>query len=514
MISEPSAEGDISSYSGVGEGDALHHQGNLGKESNGDQEAARTSEHGDDDDPSALDDDEYDDECCLFIGDLARGLNEEQLREPFEPFGVASVEIKRDRVTGYSLGYGFVQFKTRQEAGNAKKNLHRTVVGGRAIRIGWAQKNTNLFVGDLDPSITSEQLREVFRRFGPIYEEETFVKHRNYGFVRFKHRKHAEVAKREMDEKVLGNRAIRIGWGDANYQRHCVHIQFDPAESENLTESDVIAKFEEFGTVMSVNLPRNQGILRGFGFIYYDDTDGGEDSAAAAISALNSLEICGVRVQCNFGKKPNAKKRKTRTGGKRSPGGSPGSGSPNVGRGGGGGRQQPLYPVQVMMPVGPQGTWQPVQYMMTAQQAQQFYNSMQYNAQPQHSSPPPTRESPPQQSMMPPYYYYRGKDQKAADEDSMLGGVSLGGQGGGSGRQQQQQQQHYVPQPTYYTSSSYPAQRQLPQQQVPQQRSPRRVYTYLPKMQASPTGQGGLYPHPQQPQGPAQTLLHQPPFDN
>jgi hypothetical protein len=36
--------------------------------------------------------------------------------------------------------------------------------------------------------------------------------------------------------------------------------------------------------------------------------------------------------------------------------------------GGRGGRQQALFPVQVMMPVGPQGAWQPVQYMMTAQQ--------------------------------------------------------------------------------------------------------------------------------------------------
>jgi len=99
---------------------------------------------------------------------------------------------------------------------------------------GWAQKNTNLFVGDLDPTITTEQLREAFkyvlmrffffflqmfhedrhdlvsgfsyRPFGPIVEEETFVKQLNYGFVKFKHRAHAEKAKREMDGKLLGSR--------------------------------------------------------------------------------------------------------------------------------------------------------------------------------------------------------------------------------------------------------------------------------------------------------------------
>lgn len=199
---------------------------------------------------------------------------------------------------------------TREDALEAKKAMHRQTVGGRAIRIGWAQKNTNLFIGDLDPTITSAQLRDVFRQFGPIYEEETFVKNRNYGFVRFRYRKHAEIAKREMNNKLLGSRAIRIGWGDANYQRHCVHIQFEASESENLTETEVITKFEEFGTVMSVNLPRNQGQLRGFGFIYYDDTDAGENSAARAITTLNNTPICGVRIQCNYGKKPSNKKKK------------------------------------------------------------------------------------------------------------------------------------------------------------------------------------------------------------
>jgi len=318
-----------------------------------------------------------DDERCLFIGDLARGLSEGHLREAFEPFGVISVEIKRDRLTNYSLGYGFVLLKSRQEAQQAKKAMHKQAVGGRAIRIGWAQKNTNLFIGDLDSTITSEQLREVFRQYGPIYEEETFVKNRNYGFVRFRHRKHAEQAKREMNNTILGSRAIRIGWGDANYQRHCVHIQFEPAGSENLTESEVIAKFEEFGAVVSVNLPRNQGQLRGFGFIYYDDTDDGENSAAQAISVLNNTAISGVRVQCNYGKKPSNKKKKQHQ--QKTPGRQRGGGTQGMGAGTRGLRQQALYPVQVMMPIGPQGAWQPVQYMMTPQQAQQFYDSIQYH---------------------------------------------------------------------------------------------------------------------------------------
>jgi len=298
---------------------------------------------------------DYPDECTLFVGDISRSLTEEQLKETFSRCGeVVNVEIKRDRVTHYSLGYAFVQFKSRRQATDAKVTLHKTVIGNRAIRIGWAQKNTNIFVGDLDPSITSEQLREAFRAYGPIYEEETFVKHRNYGFVKFKHRAHAEKAKREMDGKMLGNRPIRIGWGDANTQKYCVHIQFNPDEAENLTEADVRKKFEEYGEVVSINLPRAYGELKGFGFIHFEDSDEGEEAAARAIAELNDTILADVQIKCNFGKKQHSRgkhyhMRKNR---------------------------QPLYSMQVMMPVGPQGAWQPVHPYMVSQPTQPQYYSL------------------------------------------------------------------------------------------------------------------------------------------
>lgn len=110
-----------------------------------------------------------------------------------------------------------------------------------------------------------------------------------YRFVKFKRRVDAEVAKREMDGKVLGGRRIRTGWGDTNTQRHCVHIQFDsnssiPPLSSGLTEEDLFKSFSPFGTVLNVHLPKTAGRLRGFGFVRYSDTDEGEESAEAAVS--------------------------------------------------------------------------------------------------------------------------------------------------------------------------------------------------------------------------------------
>ena len=132
-------------------------------------------------------------EANLFIGDLAKEVTEEELETAFGRYGrVLGVDVKRDRATSSSLGYGFVQYSTRREASEGKRALHRHEMHGRSIRVGWAQKNTNLFVGDLDASVTNDKLRTAFRAFGPIVEEDTFMKGDNYGFVRFRHRVHAE----------------------------------------------------------------------------------------------------------------------------------------------------------------------------------------------------------------------------------------------------------------------------------------------------------------------------------
>jgi nucleolysin TIA-1/TIAR len=58
-----------------------------------------------------------------------------------------SVDIKRDRNTGRNLGYGFVQMSSHEQAEEAKDRLQDFEISGRKIRVGWAQRNTTLFVG-------------------------------------------------------------------------------------------------------------------------------------------------------------------------------------------------------------------------------------------------------------------------------------------------------------------------------------------------------------------------------
>lgn len=65
-----------------------------------------------------------------------------------------------------------------------------------------------------------------------------------------------QVPVRSIDAYFVGKRPIRIGWGDANTQRYCVHIQFDADAAENLTEDSLREVFGAFGDIVSVILPR------------------------------------------------------------------------------------------------------------------------------------------------------------------------------------------------------------------------------------------------------------------
>ncbi|CAM9427609.1 unnamed protein product, partial [Ectocarpus fasciculatus] len=82
---------------------------------------------------------------------------------------------------------------------------------------------TNLYVGNLAPSVTEEQLTEIFGAFGPVNSvkvmwprtPEERSKQRNCGFVSFMTRVDAEDAKNELHDYVLDGHHITVGWGKA-----------------------------------------------------------------------------------------------------------------------------------------------------------------------------------------------------------------------------------------------------------------------------------------------------------
>jgi RNA recognition motif-containing protein len=80
----------------------------------------------------------------LYVGNLAYRLTEDQLRAAFEEFGsVSSCTIIKDKVTGQSKGFGFLEMPERSEAEAAISNLNGRDLMGRKINVNEARPREN-----------------------------------------------------------------------------------------------------------------------------------------------------------------------------------------------------------------------------------------------------------------------------------------------------------------------------------------------------------------------------------
>ena len=76
----------------------------------------------------------------IYIGNLAYETREEELRSEFEVYGeVQEVTVVRDRDTGRSRGFGFVEMPTSTEAESAISALNGREVGGRTLTVNEAR---------------------------------------------------------------------------------------------------------------------------------------------------------------------------------------------------------------------------------------------------------------------------------------------------------------------------------------------------------------------------------------
>ena len=76
----------------------------------------------------------------IYVGNLAYGVTEDQLRDAFSQFGAVSrVNVIIDRETGRSKGFAFVEMDDNSEADAAIKALNDTDLGGRKMRVNEAK---------------------------------------------------------------------------------------------------------------------------------------------------------------------------------------------------------------------------------------------------------------------------------------------------------------------------------------------------------------------------------------
>jgi RNA recognition motif-containing protein len=76
----------------------------------------------------------------LFVGNLPFSVEDNDLEQAFADHGkVVSAIVIRDRETGRSRGFGFVEMETEEDAESAVGALDGSELGGRRLRVNAAQ---------------------------------------------------------------------------------------------------------------------------------------------------------------------------------------------------------------------------------------------------------------------------------------------------------------------------------------------------------------------------------------
>jgi RNA recognition motif-containing protein len=76
----------------------------------------------------------------IHVSNLSRETAESDLREAFEGHGqVSSVNIIKDKHSGESKGFGFVEMPTKVQAEAALAGLHGTTLNGRTLSLSEAR---------------------------------------------------------------------------------------------------------------------------------------------------------------------------------------------------------------------------------------------------------------------------------------------------------------------------------------------------------------------------------------
>jgi RNA recognition motif-containing protein len=80
----------------------------------------------------------------IFVGNLSPDVTEDDLKQAFEAFGqLESVKIIKDRYSGESRGFAFVEMPSKNEATTAIEALNGTDLKGQSLNINEARPRSD-----------------------------------------------------------------------------------------------------------------------------------------------------------------------------------------------------------------------------------------------------------------------------------------------------------------------------------------------------------------------------------
>lgn len=137
----------------------------------------------------------------LIVNYLPQQMSDEEFENLFKDFGtMKSCKIVRNRVSGYSYGFGFVDFETHEQALKAIDELNGHELETKKIKVAFARpagqdiKQANLYIKNVPNDWTQDDVKKVFQPYGNIIQVRVLGNNRGVAFVLFDLRKQAEDA--------------------------------------------------------------------------------------------------------------------------------------------------------------------------------------------------------------------------------------------------------------------------------------------------------------------------------
>jgi len=76
----------------------------------------------------------------IYVGNMSYSVTEEDLRQAFEAFGeIASVTIIKDKMSGQSKGFGFVEMGSAEQGQAAISEMNGKELKGRKLNVNEAR---------------------------------------------------------------------------------------------------------------------------------------------------------------------------------------------------------------------------------------------------------------------------------------------------------------------------------------------------------------------------------------
>lgn len=278
----------------------------------------------------------------IWVGDLHNWMDEDYLRSCFASTGeVASIKVIRNKQTGFSEGYGFVEFFSHAAAEKILQAYPCIIMPNteQPFRLNWATFSTgdkrsnngsdlSIFVGDLAADVTDSLLHDTFASRYPSVKAAKVVidantgRSKGYGFVRFGDDNERSQAMTEMNGIYCSSRPMRIGAAtprkSSGYQQQYSsqggYINSSSGQGSqsdgdspnttifvggldpNVSDEDLRQPFLQYGEIVSVKIP----VGKGCGFVQFANRNDAEE----ALQKLNGTTIGKQTVRLSWGRNP------------------------------------------------------------------------------------------------------------------------------------------------------------------------------------------------------------------